>query len=157
MTRGPATPEQAEAVEARVLYQDRVCGYGGPPPAAEASFTKSAATMPYCTAVAAQHEAIGKAGRDAEALRAYVTSESFSTGLEAQNAAAPPEIADDVETANDWVSTRKLEVFEKFDYDVRRVLLESSADELAAWTMWHPDIVEQDSRVTAYLEQACGA
>ena len=62
----------------------------------------------------------------------------------------------DVKTDNEWVRTRKLTMLEKFDYDLRRLMLEGSAEDLAVFTYWDPAIVEQDSRVSAYVEQVCG-
>jgi hypothetical protein len=47
-------------------------------------------------------------------------------------------------------------VLEKFDYDLRRILLEGSAEDIAVFTYWDPAIVDHDSRVTAYQEQVCG-
>lgn len=152
------SPEAAKADEARALYQDRVCGYGGEPPAADVTFKASAAAKPYCEAVAAQQKGNEKAessGFDPEAFRSYVTSDSFSEALDAQDATAPSEIAADVKTDNDWVRTRILTVLEEFDYDVRRILREGSAEDLAAFTSWDPAIRKQASHVTAYQEQVC--
>ena len=69
----------------------------------------------------------------------------------------PAEIADDVEADNEWNRTRKVELLEQFDYDLRRLMLEGSAEELAAWNYMDPAIAEQESRVAAYLEQVCEA
>ena len=90
-------------------------------------------------------------GFDPEAFRTYATSDGFLDALDAQDAAAPPEIAADVKTDNEWVRTRKLELLEEFDYDLRRLMLEGSAEDLAAFTYFDPAIVEQDSRVVAYV------
>ena len=43
--------------------------------------------------------------------------------LDAQDATAPAEIADDVEADNEWNRTRKVELLEQFDYDLRRLKL----------------------------------
>ena len=67
----------------------------------------------------------------------------------------PSEIAADVKADNEWVRNRKLKVLEEFDYDLRRLLLEGSAEDLAVFTYLDPAIVEQDSRVEAYVEQVC--
>ena len=74
-----------------------------------------------------------------------------------RTATAPAEIADDVEANNEWNRTRKVELLEQFDYDLRRLMLEGSAEELAAWNYIDPAIAEQESRVVAYQEQVCGA
>jgi hypothetical protein len=152
-------PEVAKAQEARNRYQNRVCGYGGSPPAADVTFKASAAAKPYCKAVAAQQDDLEKlesSGFDPEAFRSYAASDSFSEALDAQAATAPSGIAADVKTDNEWESTRKVKVLEKFGYDLRRILLEGSAKDLAVMTDWDPAIVKQDSRITAYQEQVCG-
>ncbi len=151
--------EVAMAQQARELYQNKVCGYGGSPPPADVTFTASAASKRYCEAAAAQHkglEQVVSSGFDPDEFRAYVTSESFLNALDAQDAAAPSEIAADVKTDNEWVRERKLDVLEAYDYDLRRVMLEGSAEELAVFTYWDPAIAGSDSRVTAYVEQVCG-
>jgi hypothetical protein len=152
------TPKAAKADEARRVYQDRVCGYGGEPPAADVTFKAIAAAKPYCKAVAAQrkgNQQVESSGFDPEAFRSYVTSDSFSEALDAQDATAPSEIAADVKADNEWARTRGLKVLEEFDYDVRRILREGSAEDLAEFTSWDPAIRKQDSRVTAYQEQVC--
>jgi hypothetical protein len=151
-------PDAAKADEARRVYQDRVCGYGGEPPAADVTFKASPSARPYCKAVAAQlkgNEEVESSGFDPEALQAYVTSDGLLDALDAQDATAPSEIAADVKADNDWARTRVLEVLEEFDYDVRRILRAGSAQDLAVYTSWDPAIREQGRRVTAYQEQVC--
>ena len=154
---GEPPSDVAEAQETRNLYQNKVCGYGGSP-VADVAFTANAATKPFCEAVAAQQDGFEKvvsSGFDPEAFRSFLTSDSFQDALDAQDAAAPPEIAADVKADTEWVRSRKLEVLEDFDYDLRRVMLEGSAEDLAVFTYWDPAIVEQDGRVTAYVGQLC--
>jgi hypothetical protein len=153
------TPEEQNAQQASDLYKDRVCGYGNSPPPADVTFTASAASKAYCKAAAAQQvglEKVVSSGFDPGAFRTYVTSDGFLDALDAQDAAAPPEIAADVETDNEWVRTRKLELLKEFDYDLRRLMLEGSAEDLAVFTYFDPAIVVHDSRVTAYVQQVCG-
>jgi len=154
------TPEEQKAQQAYDRYKDRVCGYGNSPPPAHVTFTASAASKAYCKAAAAQKvglEKVASSGFDPEAFRTYATSSGFLDALDAQDAAAPPEIAADVKADNVWVRTRKLGLLEEFDYDLRRLMLEGSAEDLAAFTYFDPAIVEQDSRVLAYVQQVCGA
>ena len=153
----PADVQKAQ--EARDLYQNRVCGYGGSPPPAQVTFTKSDASKAYCDAAAAQEQGLGtvaSAGFAPKAFRAFATSPEFTKALEDQEAAAPREIADDVRADNAWVRDRKLTLLEKYDYDLRRLMLEASAEELAAFTYWDPAIRTQDSRIEAYVSQICG-
>jgi hypothetical protein len=156
---GEPTAEQAKAQDAIHAYDDKVCGYGGSPPAADVTFTASAAAKPYCEAVAAQRkdlDEIAASGFDPDAVRSYATSGRVIASLDKQEATAPPEIAADVKADSEWARTRQLEAWKKFDYDARRLLLEGSAADLAAWSYWDPAIREQGSRVTAYQEQICG-
>lgn len=77
----------------------------GEPPAADVTFKASAAGKPYCEAVAAQqngNETAASSGFDPGAFRSYVTSDSFSAALDAQDATAPSEIAADVKADNEW-------------------------------------------------------
>ena len=149
--------EVAAAQEARNAYQNRLCGYGDSPPAADVTFAPSPAAAPYCEAAGAHLGTLDEAMLDPAALRAYVASAGFSEALDAQAAAAPDEIAADVDAQADWDRTRVRAVLEAHGYDVRRVLLEGSAEDLAAFTYWDPAIAAQDSRVAAYQEQVCGA
>ena len=154
----PADVRKAE--DTRNGYQNRVCGYGGSPPPADVSFTPSAASKAYCAAAARQEkglEAVAESGFAPNAFRTYVTSDRFLAALDAQDATAPVEIAADVKADNAWVRTRKLAVAEKFNYDLRRIMLEGSANDLAVFNYFDPAIVEQDSRVEAYVQQVCGA
>jgi hypothetical protein len=157
---GAPRPDDAQAQARIEAYRNEVCGYGGSPPPARVVFKVSTATKAYCAAGAAQRagfEKVASSGFDPAAFRSYVASDSFLKSLDDQDATAPPEIEPDVRADNEWVRTRKLEVLEKFDYDLRRLLLEGSAGDLAVFTYFDPAIVRQDSRVEAYQQQLCGA
>ena len=157
---GEPPPDVAKAQAALHLYQDRVCGFGGQPPAADVTFTESSAAKPYCAAVAVLNNGLGKvasSGFDPAAFRSYATSDSLSEALDALDATAASEIAADVKTNTEWVRTRQLKVLEEFDYDIRRLLLEGSAKDVAVFTFWDPAIIKHNTRVAAYEEQFCGA
>jgi hypothetical protein len=152
-------PSVQQAQEITHAYDDRVCQYGGPP-RANVNFKPSAAAKPYCRAVEAQGKRFQKvvaALFSAAALRSYTTSAGFEKDLDAQAATAPAEIAADVRADTEWDRTRKVEVLEEYDYDLRRLLTEGSKDDLAVFNYWDPAIRKQDGRVTAYQEQVCGA
>ena len=156
---GEPPPDVAKAQAALHLYQDRVCGFGGQPPAADVTFTASSAAKPYCSAVSVLNDGLGKvasSGFDPAAFRSYASSDSFSEALDALDATAPSKIAADVQANTEWLHTRQLEVLEKFDYDIRRLLLEGSAKDVAVFTYWDPAIIKHQTRVTAYEEQVCG-
>jgi hypothetical protein len=120
------------------------------------TFGASAAAQPYCEAVASQRNGQQAAGLDPAAVRSYVTSGTLSENLDTQDATAPAEIVADAKAVNEWTRTREREVLEEFDYDFRRILLEGSAQDVAAFTYWDPAIVEHDTRVTAFQVQVCG-
>jgi hypothetical protein len=156
--RGPNRKE-AKAQDVLHGYDDRVCHYGGDPPAAKVTFRRSAAAKPWCNAVAAQEKGFEKVASsqwNPETYRSYVTSDSFSRVLDAQDATALSEIAGDVQAVNEWNRDRKLPLLKDNDYDLRRLLREGSAEDLAVNTYWDPAIRVHDSRVTAYQEQVCG-
>jgi hypothetical protein len=158
--RTQLNPKEQRAQAVTHAYDDRICQYGGEPPAAKVTFKRSAAAKPYCKAVATQEagfEKVVSSNADPEVHRSYVTSDSFSRVLDAQDATAPSEIAADVKAVNDWNRDRKLPLLEDYDYDLRRLLREGSAEDLSVNTYWHPAIRKHESRVTAYQEQVCGA
>jgi hypothetical protein len=157
--RAQPTPQEQKAQDILHAYDDRVCYYGGSPPAASVTFKPNAAAKPYCEAVVAQQQDLERVRAvdrvTPEALRAYSESDSFSKALDEQDATAPKEIAADVKAANEWTRTRGVDVMEEYDYDLRRLFREGSAEDLAVFTNWDPEIREQSSRVTAYQEQVC--
>jgi hypothetical protein len=153
------TPGERKAQQTSDLYKDRVCGYGNSPPPAHVTFAASAGSKAYCKAAAAQQvgfEKVVSSGFDPEAFRTYARSEGFLGALDDQDATAPAEIAEDVRTDNEWVRDRKLTLLEKYDYDLRRLLLEGSAEELAAFTYFDPAVETHDRRISAYVQQVCG-
>jgi hypothetical protein len=156
---GEPPPRAQKAQDATHAYDNRICGYGGSPEPADVTFEKSPAAKPYCAAAAAQEEGNGKvaeAGFTPAAFRAFVTSDQFLDALDQQDATAPPEIAEDVETDNAWVREHKLPLLEKYGYDYRKLLREGTAEELAEFNYFDPAIEKHDSRVSAYVQQVCG-
>ena len=156
---GEPPSDVAEAQAAIDSYDARVCGSGASPPAADVVFKASSSSKAYCEAAAGLEngfEKVVSSGFAPAAFRSYVTSDGFSEALDATDAIAPSEIAADVKADNEWIRTRKLKVLEEFDYDLRRLLLEGTAEDLAVFTYFDPAIIEQDSRRTAYHEQVCG-
>ena len=88
-------------------------------------------------------------------MRTVFTADSFTEALEALDAAAPAEIAADVEAETEWFRARWSDVIDEFDYDIRRIWLDGTPEDRAVFTLSHPDVVEHDSRLTAYEEQLC--
>jgi hypothetical protein len=154
------SPKVLKAQEITHAYDDRVCQYGGEPPAAKVKFKRTAAAKPYCKAVADQQKSFEKVVSSlfsAAALRSFSTSADFKKSLDDQAAAAPPEVAADVKADTEWDRTRKTQVLADYDYDLRRLLTEGSQEDLAVFNYWDPEIRTQDSRVSAYQQQVCGA
>ena len=88
-------------------------------------------------------------------LRTLVTGDRFSEALDGLDAAAPPEIAADVEAEIDWLRTRWSDVVERYGYDIRGIYLDGTPEDLAVFNRTHPDVLEHASRSTAYEEQVC--
>ena len=154
------SPRVQKAQEITHAYDDRVCQYGGEPPAAKVKFERTAAAKPYCKAVADQQKGLEKVVASLfspAALRSFSTSASFKKSLDDQAATAPDEIASDVKADAEWDRTRKTQVLEDYDYDLRRLLTEGSQEDLQVFNYWDPAIRKQDSRVSAYQQQVCGA
>ena len=148
-----ASPNVQKAQEQTHAYDDRVCQYGGEPPAAKVKFERTAAAKPYCKAVADQLKGFEKVVSSLfspAALRSFSTSAGLKKSLDDQAAAAPTEIAAAVKADTEWDRTRKTEMLEDYDYDLRRLLTEGSQEDLAVFNYWVPEIRDQDSRVSAY-------
>jgi hypothetical protein len=151
------TPDQQKAQDAIHAYEARVCGVENPR-AADAVFEANESSKAYCTAASAtqsEFDKIASSKFDPEMLRTFVTSERFTELLDAQVAAAPAEIAADVEAESEWLRTRWSDVFEEFDYDIRGVWVDGTAEDRAVIHEYHPGVVDQSSRITAYDEQVC--
>jgi hypothetical protein len=90
-------------------------------------------------------------------MRAVFTSDSFMESLDSLEESAPADIAEDQEAVSEWIRTRWSDVIGEFDNDIRRIWLEGTPEDRAVFTLAHPDVVEQNSRLTAYEEQFCTA
>jgi hypothetical protein len=156
---GEPPPDVQKAQAAIHAYEARVCGTELPP-AADVDFEAGAASQQYCKAAGttqSEFDKIASSGFDPDLLRTFVTSDRFTELLDAQVAAAPDEIAADVKAESEWLRTRWSDVFEKFDYDIRGVWLDGTPEDRAVVHEYHPDVVEHNTRITAYEEQVCGA
>lgn len=150
-------PEAQKAQDAIHAYEDRVCGVESPP-AAEVMFEGDEASEAYCEAAATtqgEFDKIAEAKFDPDLLRSLLTSDRFTELLDAQIDAAPEAIAADVEAESEWLRGRWRDVFEEYDYDIRGVWVDGTAEDRAVIHEYHPDVVEHNSRVTAYEEQVC--
>jgi hypothetical protein len=150
-------PPEAAAAQARVhAYDARVCG-SEQPAAAVVAFPGPAATA-YCDAVntfEASMDEVQAGGFQPEAFEGVVRSPGFTEWIEGSKASAPPEIRDDVVTMAAFVQERVLPVLERYDFDVRRLLLDGSAKERAIFQSTDPRVFGAFTRTSAYEEQLC--
>jgi len=153
-------PADVAAAQANIdAYGSRVCGTE-PPPAADVVFEADASAETYCEVAGGVNETFGEISAslfDPAALEASVTNDDFRAGLDAYAAAAPEEIAADVEAFTEALRTPFVEVLERFDYDVRVLILEGTPEDRSALWYSGPTVAEHAARVTAYEQQVCGA
>jgi hypothetical protein len=156
---GEPPPDVQKAEAAIHAYQNRVC-QAGSPPAADVVFKADGSSKPFCTALSTLNsgfEKVASSRFDPDLLRTFVTGDSFSEALDALDKTAPTEIAADVKAETEWSRTRWSDVIAEFDYDIRRILLDAAPEDRAVFTRFHPDVVEHNSRTTAYEAQVCSA
>jgi hypothetical protein len=156
---GEPTPEARKAQDAIHAYEDRVCGVATPA-AADIVFKADSSSKAYCTTLSTFNrgfEEVESSRFDPDAMRAVFTSESFTESLDSLEKSAPAAIAEDQETVSEWFRTRWSDVINEFDYDIRRIWLDGTPEDRAVFTLSHPDVVKQDSRLTAYEQQVCTA
>jgi hypothetical protein len=153
------TPEAQKAQDAIHAYEDRVCGVASPT-AADVAFEADGSTKAYCTTVGdfnSGFEKVESSRFDPEAMRAVFTAASFTESLDSLEESAPADIAEDQEAVSEWFRTRWSDVVGEFDYDIRRIWLDGTPEDRAVFTLSHPEVVEQRSRLAAYEEQLCTA
>jgi hypothetical protein len=152
----PAEVQKAQG--AQYAYEDRTCGTQPSPPAADVVFEADASSKPFCAALSALDSELEKivASRfDPNVMRTFVTGDRFTEVLDGLDAAAPAEIEVDVEADTDWFRTRWSDVVARYGYDLRRIYLDATPEDLAVFNRTHPDVLEPTSRDTAYEEQVC--
>ncbi len=154
-TPPPAVQKAQATIHA---YESRVCGTEPPRPA-KVAFKPDRSSKAYCTALGKFNSGLEKVASsrfDPDVMRAVVTGESFTESLDALERSAPDEIGADQEAQSEWLRTRWSDVVADFDYDIRRIWLDGTPEDRAVFHLSHPDIVEHESRLTAYEEQVCG-
>ena len=152
----PAEVEKAQA--AQYAYEDKTCGTRPTPPAAQVVFELTSSSKSFCSAISAfslELDKVSSSRFDPEDMRALVTGERFSEVLADLDGTAPTEIDEDVRADTEWFRTRWSEVVAAYDYDVRRVFLDATPEDLAVFNRTHPDVLEHTSRTTAYEDQVC--
>jgi hypothetical protein len=153
-------PDVRKAEDAQHAYEARTCGTEPSPPAADVVFTAGGSSKRFCTALSAFDSELDKVAFsrfDPDVLRTLVTGDRFSEVLDGLDRTAPPEIAADVEADTEWFRTRWSDVVAKYDYDIRRIYVNATPEDLAVFNRSHPDVAEYASRNTAYEEQVCAS
>ena len=151
-------PDIQKAQDAQHAYEDRTCGTAPSPPAAAVVFKADGSSKAFCTAMSAFNSELDKVASskfDPDVLRTLVTGDRFTEVLDGLDAAAPAEIAADVQADTEWFRTRWSDVMAQYDYDIRGIYLDATPEDLAVFNRTHPDVLEHTSRNTAYEEQVC--
>jgi hypothetical protein len=146
------------AHEAQYAYEDRTCGTAPSPPAADVAFDGGEASTAFCDALSVFNSELDKIASsrfDPDVMREFVTGDRFTDVLDALDAAAPVEIAADVEADTDWFRTRWSDVIADYGYDLRGIYLDGAPEDLTVFNRTHPDVLEHTSRTTAYEDQVC--
>jgi hypothetical protein len=154
---GEPTPEAHKAQAAIHAYEDRVCGVATPP-AANVAFKADTSSQSYCAALSGfkrGFEKVASSRFDPGVMRSVFTADSFTESLDALEETAPDDIAADQEAVSEWFRSSWSDVVAEYDYDIRRIWLDGTAEDRAVFTLFHPDVVDHDTRLTAYEEQVC--
>jgi hypothetical protein len=149
-------PDLAAAQDRIHAYEARTCLTGQPSPA-DVTFA-GPADADYCDAAHTLDAAadLSSSAWSPDSVKALVTSPDYAAMQQAGVTAAPPEIHDDVAALATFSTDKVVPVLERYGYDMRRLLVEGSAPDLAIIQSWDPAIVDQYQRVTAYEQQLCG-
>ena len=154
---GEPTPEVQKAQDAIHAYENRVCGVATPP-AANVGFNADTSSKSYCAALSDFNrgfEKVESSRFDPAVMRSVFTADSFQESLDALEETAPDEIAADQEAVSEWFRSSWSDVVAEYDYDIRRIWLDGTPEDRAAFTFSHPDVLDHDTRLTAYEEQVC--
>ena len=151
------SPSVHKAQAAVDSYSARVCGTASPP-AGNVVFKTDARPKRFCTANRSffgEFDTWASSGFDPALLRKFVTSDVFGRDLDELDATAPAEVAPDVRAVTEWFQTRWSDVAAKYDYDLRRILVDATTEDRAVFNRAHPVISQHWSRASAYAEQVC--
>jgi hypothetical protein len=151
------TPADVAAAQSQIqAYDATVCG-SAQPPAADVVYEGPAAPG-YCEgqqAIDARMEELAADGFQPAAFRALVASPEFQELLFAGPSVAPPELQADEVAIEQFTRDRMLPLLERYDYDVRRLLLEGSPADRAVFQSADASIRDAFARTEAYITQLC--
>jgi hypothetical protein len=154
---GEPTPEAQKAQDAIHAYEDRVCGVATPP-AANVAFKADTSSQSYCAALSDFNrgfEKVASSRFDPGVMRSVFTADSFTESLDELEETAPDDIAAYQEAVSEWFRSSWSDVVAEYDYDIRRIWLDGTPEDRAVFTFSHPDVLDHDTRLTAYEEQVC--
>jgi hypothetical protein len=155
---GPNPAEQRAQAAVRE-YEGRVCNTAQPP-AADVSFEGATPNKAYCQAVRAGNEAVSRQiiakKWSIDAVRAFVTSDAYGTGLDKVESTAPAEIKADVQADAEWSRNQQVDVIAKFGYDARKLFLEGTEADRLTFQHSDPAVADHYARALAYEQQLCG-
>ncbi len=154
-----ARPPEAEAAFKEILaYEGQVCGSQGPQ-AADISFAGEKPGA-YCEIAGKMNQLIGEVvygGASPKVLRKVVTGDERRRLSEQLIDEAPLAIRDDVRKLEEFDRSKQRNVLDKYDYDVKKLILSGSAEDRATFQHQDRSVREPRARVAAYEEQVCGA
>ena len=146
-----------DAFDAVLRYEALTCD-AAQPLAADVSF-KGQKPGAYCDAVAKDNERIAPAfeqGAHPDALKAVFLSEASKKFDAEALRTAPAVIKDDVKANIAWWKNQQRSVLEKFKFDVRKILLNGSAQDRRNLNLTDQKIRDHFARTLAYEQQVCG-
>jgi hypothetical protein len=158
MDEDSAPPGFEKAFERILRYEWQVCGSGTPDAATNVKYTGNKNSA-FCKGEAEGQKAFGKivdGGFDPAALKAFFTSEKFTSGMEKKLRVAPAAIKADAAADVNWVKTKQVPAMAKWDYDFKRIKLEAPAADRFAIDMSAVEIRDAEGRLNAYDSQVCG-
>jgi hypothetical protein len=169
--REQGTPEEAAVFEpdeatqqafAGILANEALTCDAWRPLAADVDFSGEEPGS-YCEAVAAVDEYLAPAGDSGwrpDEVRALLVGDGeaeLTRLVEALRSDAPPVIEAEVAAVADWLVDEGVSALAENDFDVRKLLLDGTAEQRQAFQSTAPGIRDEFALVAAYEEQICGA
>lgn len=149
---------QQKAFAAILGYEALTCD-AAQPPAADVDFS---ALKPgaYCDVLARDNERISpvfESGAQPGAVRDAMLDPKTAAAFSEFKRTAPKAIKRDVQIDVDWEQNRQLPTMRKYNFDLRRVLREGSAQDRRDVNRTDKRVRDHFARIAAYEQQVCGA
>jgi hypothetical protein len=155
---GKKSAEASDAFDAILSYEGRVCG-SQTPAAADVSF-EGEKPGEYCEVAGKLNQMLGEitfGGASPSALKNALTGDEYARLTEKERDVAPASISTDVDALVRFDRTTQIPTVAKYDYDIKKLILNGSPADRAAFQHQTPSIRDAASRVSAFEEQVCGA